>query len=255
MDKNAIITGATAGIGEATAKILAENGWNIAITGRRKDRLEKLALYISGKHAVEVIPLCFDVRDKIACEKAAAKLKDRWDELHLLVNNAGLAASYETIDNDSPENWDRMIDTNIKGLLYVTHCFLPQIKKCRGHVINIGSTAGKEVYEKGNVYCATKFAVDALSKAMRIDMLPHGVKVTAVCPGAAETEFSLVRFDGNAQKASDVYRDFTPLTAHDIAEVILFCATRPPNVNINDVVLTSTDQASSIYINRRNKEN
>ncbi|MFQ5334663.1 MAG: SDR family NAD(P)-dependent oxidoreductase [Flavobacteriales bacterium] len=250
MEKKAVITGATSGIGKATALLLAENGWNVAITGRRRDRLDTLADQIKHTYGVESIPLCFDIRDEGACKEAVSSLPETWSGVNLLVNNAGLAAGQETIDEGKTTNWERMIDTNIKGLLYITHCLLPALKRCRGHIINIGSTAGKEAYEKGNVYCATKFAVDALTKSMRIDLLKHGVKVSSICPGAAETEFSLVRFDGDEQKASDVYKGFTPLSAEDIAEVILFCATRPPNVNINDVVLTATAQANSFYINR-----
>lgn len=251
MNKIVLITGASAGIGEATARIFAENGWNIIITGRREERLDKLKNELE-KDGVKVLPLSFDVRDQTAVSKAINSIPNEWSKIDILVNNAGLAAGFGPIDEGEIKNWDRMIDTNVKGLLYVSRAILPCMRERRsGHVINIGSTAGKETYRGGNVYCATKHAVDSLTKAMRIDLLPYGIKVTGICPGAAETEFSLVRFDGDKEKAKNVYQGYEPMTGRDIAEVIWYAVNTPKNLCLNDIVLTSLSQANSFYIERK----
>lgn len=251
MQKNVLITGATSGIGQATAKIFAANGHRLIITGRREERLQKLAGELRKAFSVEVLPLVFDVRDSRAVQSAADNLPAEWRNIDVLVNNAGLAVGLGTIQDGNIDDWERMIDTNIKGLLYMTRCFAPMmIARNQGHIINLGSIAGKEVYANGNVYCATKFAVDALSKAMRTDMLKHGIKVTQIAPGAAETEFSVVRFKGDQQKADDFYKDFTPLTGEDIAGIIYYATTLPTHVCINDMVVTCTAQASATNIFR-----
>ena len=251
MQKNVLITGATSGIGQATAKIFAANGHRLIITGRREERLQKLADELRKAFNVEVLPLVFDVRNGSAVKSAADNLPAEWRNIDVLVNNAGLAVGLGTIQDGNIDDWERMIDTNIKGLLYMTRCFAPMmIARNQGHIINIGSIAGKEVYANGNVYCATKFAVDALSKAMRTDMLKHGIKVTQIAPGAAETEFSVVRFKGDQQKADDFYKDFTPLKGEDIAGIIYYATTLPAHVCINDLVVTCTAQASATNIFR-----
>lgn len=251
MQKIVLITGATSGIGQATAKIFASNGHRLIITGRREVRLQKLVGELRNEFGVEVLPLVFDVRDSIAVQAAADNLPAEWHNIDVLVNNAGLAVGLGAIQDGILDDWERMIDTNIKGLLYMTRCFAPMmIANNKGHIINIGSIAGKEVYANGNVYCATKFAVDALSKAMRTDMVKHGIKVTQIAPGAAETEFSVVRFSGDQKKADDFYKDFTPLTGADIAGIIYYATTLPAHVCINDLVVTCTAQASATNIFR-----
>lgn len=248
MNKTVLITGATAGIGKASALKFAENNYNIIITGRRKDRLEKLVKQLK-EYEIKVLPLIFDVRKLEEVKSAFESIPEDFKNIDILVNNAGLAAGLGTIDEGEIENWEKMIDTNIKGLLYVSKQVMPlMIKKNSGHIINIGSIAGKEVYLKGNVYCATKHAVDAISKAMRIDLLPHKIKVTNVNPGAAETEFSIVRLGGDIEKAAKVYEGFQPLLAKDIAEIIYFVASQPAHVNINDIVVTPTAQANAVHI-------
>jgi 3-hydroxy acid dehydrogenase/malonic semialdehyde reductase len=248
MNKIALITGATAGFGEAIAHELAAHNYNIIITGRRKDRLQKVKEELEKKHGAEVLALNFDVRKLDEVKKNLSSLPEKWQQIDVLVNNAGLASGLSTIQEGDTDDWEKMIDTNVKGLLYVTRTISPlMIKNKKGHIINIGSIAGKEVYAKGNVYCASKHAVDALTKAMRIDMLQHGIKVTGICPGMAETEFSLVRYHGNAEKAGNVYKDKEPLTAQDIAELVYFIVSRPPHVNINDVVIMPTQQANTTY--------
>ena len=247
-----LITGATSGFGEATAKLFAKNGYNLIITGRRKDRLEKISQQLSTSYKIKVLTLNFDVRKKKEVDTAIDSLKDEWKHIDILINNAGLASGLSTIQEGDIEDWEKMIDTNIKGLLYMTRKVAPlMIKQGNGHIINIGSVAGKEVYANGNVYCATKHAVDALNKAMRIDLLPHGLKVTAINPGLVETEFSIVRFHGDAERAKKVYQGFKPLTAEDIAETIYWTATRPAHVNINDIIITPTAQANSTNVIRK----
>ena len=208
MHKNVLITGATSGFGLATARIFAKNGHRLIITGRREDRLIKLAEELNAEYGVDVLPLAFDVRDSNAVQAAADSLSEEWRNIDVLVNNAGLAVGLGPIHEGVIDDWERMIDTNVKGLLYMTRAFAPfMVARKSGHIVNIGSIAGKEVYPNGNVYCATKYAVDALSKAMRTDMLKHGIKVTQIAPGAAETEFSVVRFKGDQTAADNFYKD------------------------------------------------
>lgn len=251
-----LITGATSGFGEAMARLFAAHGWRVIITGRRKDRLEALRHELQGLHGAVEGPaiahaLHFDVRDRKAVEQAIGSLPSEWSTIDVLVNNAGLAAGLSTVQEGDPDDWDRMVDTNFKGLLYVTKAVVPgMITRSRGHIVNIGSLAGKEAYPKGNVYCATKFAVDALTKSMRIDLLPHGIKVTQIAPGLAETEFSEVRFQGDAARAKQVYQGMDPLRAEDIAELVLFVVKRPAHVCINDLVVTPTAQANTTTVNR-----
>lgn len=248
-EKIVLITGATAGIGRACAGKFAANGYDLVLTGRRKDKLTVLQQELEKKYSVEVLPLNFDVRDREATGRAIGGLTGKWKQIDVLINNAGLAAGLATIDEGALDDWEAMIDTNVKGLLYVSRAVMPlMVANGKGHIINIGSTAGKDVYPKGNVYCATKHAVDALSKAMRIDLLPHHIRVTAIHPGAAETEFSIVRFKGDEEKAKEVYKGFTPLSGEDIAETVFFCTTLPPHACINDLVITPTAQANAHYI-------
>ena len=242
----AFITGATAGIGKATAELFAKNGYNIIITGRRKERLDELAAQLKSTFKVDVLSLNFDVRNNKEVEKSIQSLSGDWKKVDVLVNNAGLAVGLGTIQDGVLDDWERMIDTNIKGLLYITrHLALIMISNGSGHIINIGSIAGKEVYANGNVYCATKHAVDALSKSMRIDMLPYNIKVTSINPGMVETEFSVVRFKGDEERAKKPYIGIKPLTSEDIAETIYWCASRPPHVNINDIIITPSVQANA----------
>jgi NADP-dependent 3-hydroxy acid dehydrogenase YdfG len=251
MSKIIFITGATSGFGEATAKLFAKNGDSVIITGRREDRLTKLENFITSTFNTKVLSLCFDVRNNEQVKAAINNLPSNWKNIDVLVNNAGLASGLNHIQDGSTDDWDKMIDTNVKGLLYVSKAIMPlMIAQKSGHIINIGSTAGKEVYENGNVYCASKHAVDAITKGMRVDLLKHGIKVTQVAPGAAETEFSVVRFHGNKQKAKDAYNGYKPMTAEDIADVIYYTTTLPPNLCINDLVLTSLAQSSSFNIHR-----
>ena len=247
MVKTVLITGATSGFGAAAAQIFAENNYRLILTGRRAERLEKLKKEMD----TEVLTLSFDVRNKESVAKAINSLPTEWQNIDILINNAGLASGLDKIQDGKLDDWDKMIDTNVKGLLYVSNAIIPLMKKKgSGHIINIGSTAGKEVYEKGNVYCASKHAVDAISKGMRIDLLEYGIKVSQVCPGAAETEFSEVRFHQDKEKAKAAYNGYTPMTAEDVAGIIYYVATLPPNLCINDLVVTSLAQANSFYINR-----
>ena len=251
MKRIALITGATAGIGEATAEILAKNGFNLILTGRRADRLEELKTKLENKTGCETVILSFDIRDKKATEEAFQSLSEYWKNVDVLINNAGLAAGLAPIDEGDVDDWERMIDTNVKGLLYITRLVTPyMVKRGSGHIINLSSIAGKEAYAMGNVYCASKHAVQSLTQGMRIDLVKHGIKVSSVAPGAVETEFSMVRFKGDEQKANDVYKGFTPLYARDIAETILFMVTRPAHVNIDDVLIMPTAQAFSRVINK-----
>ncbi len=249
--KIALITGATAGFGEACAARFAKEGYDLIITGRRAERLAQLQQQLQAQHTVKITTLAFDVRSREACAAALGSLAPEWQAVDVLVNNAGLALDLSTIDEGNPDDWDTMLDTNVKGLLYVSRIVMPWMKaRQQGHIINIGSTAAKTVYAKGNVYCASKAAVDALSQGMRIDLLPYNIKVTAVHPGAAETEFSLVRFKGDAGRAKDVYKGFTPLSGEDVADVVYYCCSLPAHVCINDLVVTPTAQANAYYIHR-----
>ncbi|HRP56624.1 SDR family NAD(P)-dependent oxidoreductase [Agriterribacter sp.] len=252
MNKIVFITGATSGFGEACALRFAEAGYDIIINGRRADRLKALEKDIEKRFFVRVLPLPFDVSKRDAVFNAINGITGDWRNIDVLINNAGLALGRDFFDEADLDEWDTMMDTNVKGLLYVSRAVLPlMISQNKGHVINLGSVAAKEVYEKGNVYCASKFAVDALSKSMRIDLLRHNIKVTAIHPGAAETEFSLVRFKGDAAKANAVYRGFKPLTAKDVADVIFYCTTVPEHVCINDLVICPSQQADAIYFHKK----
>jgi len=248
-----LVTGATSGIGKSTAEIFAKNGYDLIITGRRKDRLESVSKHLQNTYKVNVLGLSFDVRNFEEVEKTIKSLPAEFSKIDILINNAGLAAGLSAINNGDLSHWERMIDTNVKGLLYMTReVARGMVERKKGHIINIGSIAGKEVYANGNVYCATKHAVDALNKGMRIDLLPHHIKVTAVNPGMVETEFSLVRFDGDDQKAKQVYNGMQPLTPEDIAETIYWAATRPAHVNINDIIIMPSVQASATNVLREN---
>jgi 3-hydroxy acid dehydrogenase/malonic semialdehyde reductase len=252
MNKTIFITGATSGFGEACARKFAAGGDHLILTGRRKDRLESLKRELEDRAGVQVLPLVFDVQDRDAVFAAVAGLPEAWRNIDILINNAGLALGRDFFEEASLEDWETMIDTNVKGLLYVSRAVLPlMIPGGHGHVINLGSVAGKEVYEKGNVYCGSKFAVDAISKSMRIDLLRHGIKVTAIHPGAAETEFSNVRFKGDENLAKKIYEGYTPLSAEDVADAVYYCACLPPHVCINDLVMTSTAQADAIYFYKK----
>ena len=252
MKKTAIVTGATAGIGEATARTLAENGYNVIITGRRAERLADLKKEIENETESTVRAIAFDVRNNQEVTDAFKSIPEEWRSIDLLVNNAGLAAGATPIQDGLLDDWERMIDTNIKGLLYISKQVMPlMIERQSGHIINIGSVAGKEVYANGNVYCATKHAVDALTKGMRIDLLKHGIRVSQVAPGAVETEFSVVRFHGDQDAADSVYKGFQPLIAQDVADTILFVASRPPHVTINDVLIMPTAQANTTHIDKK----
>ncbi|MFS8617765.1 MAG: SDR family NAD(P)-dependent oxidoreductase [Solitalea sp.] len=246
MTKVAMITGASSGIGKACAGIFARNGYRLILNGRREARLRELAAELAERHEAESYLLPFDVRERSAVEEAVASLPTEWKKIDILLNNAGLALGLSPLPEGDPADWDTMIDTNIRGLLHVSRAVGLLMRRAgEGHIIHIGSIAGKEVYPGGGVYCATKHAVDALNKAMRMDMLPYGIKVTAVNPGAVETEFSLVRFKGDADRAKSVYRGYTPLTADDVAEAVFFVANRPPHVNIDDITVMPAAQAGA----------
>jgi 3-hydroxy acid dehydrogenase / malonic semialdehyde reductase len=249
MSTTALITGASSGIGKATAQAFASFGMRLILCGRRIDRLEKLATELSTK--TEVTLLYFDVRSKQSVYKAIESLPQNFREIDILVNNAGNAHGLASIQEGDDEDWDKMIDANVKGLLYVSKAVIPNmVARKKGHIVNIGSIAGKEVYVNGNVYCASKHAVDALTKGMRLDLVAHNIKVTSINPGLVETEFSLVRFKGNVQRAAKIYEGIEPLRAEDVAETILFSVTRPSNVMIADVTLLASAQASATVVHR-----
>ena len=244
MIKTIMITGATSGFGRAIAVKFAQNGYNLIVTGRRKERLDELERELI-QNKVKVLSLNFDVRNRSEVGSVIEKLPVEWKNIDILVNNAGLAAGLSHIDDGDIDDWDMMVDTNVKGLLYVTRAVAPlMVARNQGHIFNISSIAGKDVYENGNVYCASKSAVDSLSKAMRIDLLKNNIRVTNIAPGMAETEFSIVRFKGDKEKADAVYKGVKALSAEDIAEVIFFCATLPEHVCINDLSITPTQQAA-----------
>lgn len=246
------ITGATSGFGLAIARIFAQHHYRLIVTGRRSQRLQEIAETLTKEFNTGVLALPFDVRAREAVNIAVASIPEPWKkDIGLLVNNAGLAAGLDLIQEGHADDWDQMMDTNVKGLLYVSRAIMPiLIANGSGQIINIGSTASRYVYEKGNVYCASKFAVDALTQGMRIDLLKHNIKVTAIHPGAAETEFSNVRFKGDTEKAKAVYKGYEPLTAADIADAVYYCATLPPHVCINELVITPLAQANPFYVNR-----
>ncbi len=252
MKKIALVTGATSGIGKATAEILAKNGYNLIITGRRKELLDELRGELGVKYKCDVLALNFDIRNRKQTEHAIDGLSAQWKKIAVLVNNAGLAAGLSLIQNGSVEDWDQMIDTNIKGLLYISRKVMPlMIEAGKGHIVNLSSIAAKEVYESGNVYCASKHAVDALTKGMRIDLLKHNIKVTSVAPGMVDTEFSTVRFKGDKARADKVYEGLVPLDANDVADAIWYAVSRPAHVNINDILIMPTAQANATLTNRK----
>ncbi|HEA29894.1 MAG TPA: SDR family NAD(P)-dependent oxidoreductase [Leeuwenhoekiella sp.] len=248
--KTALITGASSGIGQATAREFAKQGINLILCGRRQERLDEIEKELSKQ--VEVTTLNFDVRDKKRVKEAINSLKKPFNQVDILINNAGNAHGLATIQEGDSDDWDAMIDINVKGLLYVSDAIIPQmIARNAGHIINIGSTAGKEVYPKGNVYCASKHAVDAINQGMRLDLNGYNIRVGAVNPGMVETEFSEVRFKGDTEKADKVYKGFKPLQAQDVAEIIYFVTSRPAHVNIADLMVMSVDQASSVVVNKK----
>lgn len=254
MKKTALITGATSGLGKAIALRLAKEGYNVIIAGRRRERLEELEKEIEIKYEARVFTLCFDVRVYNEVEKAINTLPEEWKNIDILVNNAGLAVGLDPVHEGVLDDWERMIDTNVKGLLYVTRVVSPSmVARKSGHIINIGSIAGKDVYPNGVVYCATKHAVDALSKGMRMDFLPYNIKVTQICPGAVETEFSLVRFKGNQNRADQVYVGFDNLVAEDIAEAVHYAVSQPAHVDIQDMLVMPTAQASGSLFHKEIK--
>lgn len=251
MKKTALITGSTAGIGRAITFKLAKEGFRLIITGRRKEILDSLSKSLIEKFGIEVLALNFDVSNYSEVEQNLNNLPEDWKNIDVLVNNAGLAVGLNPIHEGIIDDWERMINTNIKGLLYVTRIITPNmVVRKSGHIINISSIAGKEVYTNGNVYCATKHAVDALSKAMRLDLIDYGIKVTQICPGATETEFSIVRFKGDEKKANKVYEGFEPLKAEDIADAVFYAISAPDHVDIQDLVVTPKAQASATIIHR-----
>lgn len=249
--KTVFITGASSGIGYACAEVFAKEKYNLLLASRRVDRLHAMATDLQNKYGVKIHTVGLDVRDKSLVNKMWEELPAQWKNVDILINNAGLSQGLDPIHQGNTEDWDKMIDTNVKGLLYVTRLVSAVMQERKsGHIINIGSIAGKEVYPNGNVYCASKHAVDALTKAMRIDLLPYNIKVSSVDPGAVETEFSIVRFKGDQERAKKVYEGFTPLTAEDVAETIWFVASRPPHVNVNDLLLMPTAQASGTIFHK-----
>ncbi len=250
MSKIILVTGASAGFGKAIATKFAAGGWNLILTARRKEKLDELAKSLETSYGIKTLCLAFDIQDKNAVFANLQNLPAEWQAVNILVNNAGLALGRDSFEQANIEDWETMIDTNVKGLLYASKAVLPHLIKEKGHIINIGSTAAKEVYKDGNIYCATKHAVDAISKAQRIDLLQYQVKVTAIHPGAVETDFSLVRFKGDAEKAKAVYAGYTPLKPEDIADTIWFVANTPAHVCINDLVLTCVAQGNSTLIHK-----
>jgi 3-hydroxy acid dehydrogenase / malonic semialdehyde reductase len=251
MEKVVFITGATAGFGRATAIKFAANGYNLIITGRRSEKLIALKAALENEYKISVLTLCFDVQQNEQVKEAMQQVANTFKHIDILINNAGLALGRDLFDESDVADWDIMIDTNVKGLLYVTKAVLPLLfYSAAPHIINMGSIAGKEVYQKGSVYCASKFAVDAITKALRIDLLSRKIKVTAIHPGAAETEFSLVRFKGEQQKAKDMYEGYQPLSDVDIADIIFFTATLPPHVCINELTVTPLAQANSFHLHK-----
>ena len=249
MSKVVLVTGATSGIGEATARAFAEKGYKLVITGRRGERLEALKAELEAQFGAEVLALVFDVRSEEECNNAIANLPEEFSQIDILVNNAGLASGLEHLNEGSSEDWNAMIDTNVKGLLYITRAVSNRMieRGKGGHIVNLGSTAGTQVYENGNVYCATKHAVHAISHGMRIDLLRHRIRVTEIRPGMVETEFSVVRFHGDKQRADGVYKGLQPLVGKDVAEAIVWATSQPSHVNISEIVLTPTAQADSYY--------
>jgi 3-hydroxy acid dehydrogenase / malonic semialdehyde reductase len=251
MSKIIFITGATSGFGKAAAEKFAANGYDLILNGRRSDRLNEICSALEKKYNIACLPLPFDVRDEQKVFDAINTLPDEWKAIDVLFNNAGLALGRDYFEEADLNDWNIMVDTNIKGFMYVAKAVSQlMVKRKQGHIINMGSIAGKQVYEKGNMYCASKYAVDALNHAMRIDLLRHNIKVTGIHPGAAETEFSLVRFKGDEETAAKIYDGLEPLSPEDVADVIYYCASLPPHVCINDLAITCTRQADAIYFYR-----
>jgi serine 3-dehydrogenase len=251
-DKIVFLTGASSGIGRSCARAFARQGARVLMTARRLDRLEKLASDLKAEFGAESYGLGLDVRDQAAVERAVSALSAEWEAVDVLVNNAGLSRGLDKLYEGKIADWEEMIDTNVKGLLYVSRAVIPgMVRRGRGHIINIGSIAGRDFYPNGNVYCATKAAVNALSKGLRLDLVGTPLRVSLVDPGMVETEFSLVRFRGDGERAAKVYQGLTPLTPDDIADAVLFCATRPPHVNISELVIYPTAQASATLVHRK----
>jgi hypothetical protein len=250
-NKIAFITGASSGIGMAIAKRFASEGINLILNARRLDRLEKLKLELESENQIKILLCPFDIRHKSEIEKAISEIPDDWKDIYYLINNAGLASGLGNLHEGDVEDWEKMIDTNVKGLLYISRIILPgMVERKMGHVVNISSIAGKEVYANGDVYCASKFAVDALSRGMRIELSPHNVKVTSINPGAVETEFSIVRFHGDKERADKVYDGFDNLLAEDIADAAYYAISRPQRMNINEMIVMPTAQPVATIINR-----
>ena len=248
MSEIVLITGASSGFGKAAAEKFASHGYHLILSGRRKERLEEIKKKLEEIFPIKIMVLEMDVQEKQAVFSAIENLPEVWKNISILINNAGLALGRDYFEEANLEDWETMMDTNVNGLLYVSKAVLPyMINKKKGHIINIASTAGKEVYEKGNIYCASKFAVNAISQAMRIDLLRHKIKVTSINPGAAETEFSMVRFKGDENQAAKVYEGYQAMSAEDVAGVIYYCTTLPAHLCINDLTLTCTAQANSFY--------
>jgi 3-hydroxy acid dehydrogenase / malonic semialdehyde reductase len=251
-NKIALITGATSGIGKACAEILAKNGFNIILTGRREDRLKNIQKHLTNDYSIKCIYLVFDVRNRTDVENQINDLDAEWRQINILINNAGLAMGLSSFESGELDHWDTMIDTNLKGLLYMTRAIVPlMIENNNGHIVNVGSIAGKEIYANGNVYCATKHAVDAISRSMRLDLCKFPIKVSAIHPGAVETEFSIVRFEGDEERAKKVYEGFENLIAEDVAEGVWFMLNRPEHVNINEMTIMPTAQPMAGMIVRK----
>lgn len=250
MNKIVFISGATSGIGKACAEKFASFNYNIIITGRREERLSVIKTELENKYNINVLTLCFDVQDRKLVFEAIQNMPEEWKAIDVLINNAGLSLGRDSFDDSNLDDWDTMMHTNVDGLLYVSKALLPNLITHKSHIINMGSIAGKEIYENGNIYCASKFAVDAISRSMRVDLLKYGIKVTAIHPGAVDTEFSLVRYKGDKTKADSVYKGFTPLSAEDIADTIYYTASLPKHVCINELTITPTRQASTYYFHK-----
>jgi 3-hydroxy acid dehydrogenase / malonic semialdehyde reductase len=247
-----LITGATSGIGKACAFKFAQHGFDLIITGRRAERLKNLQKDIESQFEQRVLPVAFDISNKAEVERAIGSLDPDWENIDVLINNAGLALDLKPIPDGDLADWDTMIDTNLKGLLYITKLLaIKMVNRKAGHIINIGSIAGRDTYPKGNVYCATKFAVDGLTKAMRLDLLPYGIRVSQIAPGAVETEFSEVRFKGDSDRAKRVYQGYQPLSADDVADAVFYVASRPSHVNINDLLIMPAAQANATTFNKK----
>jgi len=251
-DQIVLVTGASSGIGAACARAFAQAGAKLILVARRRERQEELAAQLTAEFGVQIYPLALDVRDRAVVESTLQTLPDAWASVDILVNNAGLSRGLDKLYEGNVQDWEEILDTNVKGLLYVTRCLVPgMVERGRGHVVNLGSIAGHQTYPRGNVYCASKAAVRALSEGLKQDLLGTPVRVTAVDPGIVETEFSNVRFRGDSERAKAVYANLTPLTPDDVADVILFCVTRPRHVNLSEVLVLPTDQAGATLFNRQ----